>query len=123
MSNTSSPITLLETVRHNIGVLFDKYHAATGYAPTFVSQVVMSDRAFFVRLTERGLDVKTYDKFVGRMSGLWPATHPWPDAIPRPAALPLPESGAALLAKREANRASAPPVENWPDDIPQPKTY
>lgn len=123
MSNTSFAPTLLLTVRQNITVLLDQYRDATGYTPTFMSQCLMADRAFFNRLMKRGLDVRTYDLFVGRMSGVWPATHRWPEGIPRPEPIALNDAGVKLMAEREAARAAPPPVEDWPADIPQPKQF
>lgn len=117
--------TLLETARLHIAALFDAYQAATGHRATFMAQVINGDRAFASRYLQNGINITTYDQFVGRMSAIWPATSLWPDGVPRPAPVPLDETGAALLADREAKRSAQAvstglTVEDWPTDIPQP---
>jgi hypothetical protein len=123
MSNAPFSPSMLETARAHIAGLFSAYQAATGYKPTFVSAMITGDRAFSSRFLKTGLNVSTYDQFVGRMSGLWPPDKPWPEAIPRQPPLPLDEAGAAMLSERQAAcpvSQPAPQIADWPEDIPRP---
>lgn len=125
MANEPFSPSFLETARKHIAGLFEAYQAATGYKPTFVSIVVMGDRTFAIRHLKTGMNITTYDLFVGRMSCIWPQNTPWPDGIPRQAPVALDDAGAELLAEREAARATAasqsPQIADWPEDIPRPE--
>ncbi|MEY4951807.1 MAG: hypothetical protein RL299_231 [Pseudomonadota bacterium] len=125
MENENFSPSLLETARKHIAGLFEAYQSATGYKPTFVAQVIIGDRAFASRFLKSGLNVSTYDQFVGRMSGIWPADQPWPESVPRQAPIALDEAGAALMAERETAKSSKPQtaqIADWPEDIPRPET-
>ncbi len=125
MEHAFSP-TLLESCRLSITAVFDAYQAATSYRPTFVAHVVMGDRAFASRYLSNGLNVSTYDQFMGRMSGIWPAGAEWPAHVPRQAPVQLDEAGAAMLREREGRRAPTQEgpgqdASSWPEDIPRPQ--